>query len=68
MGQSMHRTSQLPDAVLRAAMKLLGTGQPADRRAAAQLLARGYADHEDERVAAIPVADRGDGYDERTEE
>ena len=60
-------TTPLPPELVREALRLLATGRAADRRAASQLLASGWQDHEDARRNAVPEVDWGDGYDEMAE-
>ena len=63
-----HHTTPLPPELVREALRLLATGRSSDRTAAAQLLARGWDEHEHDRLAAVPESERPDGYDELTEE
>lgn len=64
---SRHHTTPLPPELVREALRLLASGTVADRSAAAQLLARGWEEHEDARQQAIPEEDRPDGYNELEE-
>jgi hypothetical protein len=64
---SRHHTTPLPPELVREALRLLATGTVADRSAAAQLLARGWEEHEDARQETIPEELRPDGYNELEE-
>jgi hypothetical protein len=64
---SRFRTTRLPPELMERVLALLASSSPADRTLASQLLARGFAQDEEDRQTHVPPTEVTDGYNEMEE-